>query len=190
MLGWPRSLATSKLSRAPLSASSPHMLGASCKQFHPKQSELIYLSIIMISHQVQAPDCLFCAGRPLPPWPCSRYAGLLSLSPDLLILLKVFLDALASLDFKLSVGEWVTYRFTASASTGLSDFFFVICLLTNLQAWNCDNILVSSCNISTTSRKLSSCQQRITTRNQQITRRKQYITTIYSQPKLWVKNPA
>lgn len=35
-------------------------------QFHPKQSELIYPSIIMILHQVQAPHCLFCAGRPLP----------------------------------------------------------------------------------------------------------------------------
>lgn len=47
-------------------------------QFHPKQSELIYPSIIIISPQVQAPDCLFCAGRPLPPWSCSRYTGLLS----------------------------------------------------------------------------------------------------------------
>ena len=81
LLGWPHSLATSKLSPAPLSASSPHMPGAYCKEFiihfHPKQSDLIYPSIIVISHQVQAPDCLFCAGRPLPPWSCSRYAGLL-----------------------------------------------------------------------------------------------------------------
>ena len=37
--------------------------------------------------------------------------------------LPSFLDALASLDFKLSVSQSVTYRFsTASASTGLSDF--------------------------------------------------------------------
>ena len=83
LLGWPRSLATSKLSPAPLSASSPHMPGACCREFimikfHPKQSELIYPSITIISHQVQAPHCLFCAGRPLPPWSCSRYTGLLS----------------------------------------------------------------------------------------------------------------
>ena len=35
-----------------------------------------------------------------------------------------FLDALASLDFKLSVTESVSDVFTASASTGLSDFFY------------------------------------------------------------------
>ena len=35
-----------------------------------------------------------------------------------------FLDALASLDFKLSVSQWVSDVFTASASTGLSDYFF------------------------------------------------------------------
>ena len=33
-----------------------------------------------------------------------------------------FLDALASLDLKLSVSEWVINVFTASASTGLSDY--------------------------------------------------------------------
>ena len=34
-----------------------------------------------------------------------------------------FLDALASLDLKLSVSEWVSdLPFSASASTGLSDF--------------------------------------------------------------------
>ena len=38
-----------------------------------------------------------------------------------------FLDALASLDFKLSVSQSVIYRFsTASASTGLSELFLVI----------------------------------------------------------------
>ena len=40
-----------------------------------------------------------------------------------------FLDALASLDFKLSVSQWVsqcfTVFFTASASTGLSDLFLI-----------------------------------------------------------------
>ena len=35
-----------------------------------------------------------------------------------------FLDALASLDFKLSVSESFTF-FTASASTGLSELFFL-----------------------------------------------------------------
>ena len=39
-----------------------------------------------------------------------------------------FLDALASLDLKLSVSGWAIYRcsnyFTASASTGLSDYFY------------------------------------------------------------------
>ena len=35
-----------------------------------------------------------------------------------------FLDALASLDFKLSVSEWFTF-FTASASTGLSELFLI-----------------------------------------------------------------
>ena len=39
---------------------------------------------------------------------------------------RYFLDALASLDLKLSVSEWVIYRFSnyfkASASTGLSDY--------------------------------------------------------------------
>ena len=38
--------------------------------------------------------------------------------------LFLFLDALASLDFKLSVTESVSDVFTASASTGLSDFFY------------------------------------------------------------------
>ena len=42
---------------------------------------------------------------------------------------EVLLDALASLDFKLSVTEWVSewvidIFFTASASSGLSDLFF------------------------------------------------------------------
>ena len=36
---------------------------------------------------------------------------------------NLFLDALASLDFKLSVSEWVIHLSTASASTGLSDFY-------------------------------------------------------------------
>ena len=36
---------------------------------------------------------------------------------------NVFLDALASLDLKLSVSESVIDVFTASASTGLSDLF-------------------------------------------------------------------
>ena len=35
---------------------------------------------------------------------------------------ELFLDALASLDFKLSVSESFTF-FTTSASTGLSDYF-------------------------------------------------------------------
>ena len=34
-----------------------------------------------------------------------------------------FLDALASLDLKLSISESVIDVFTASASTGLSDYF-------------------------------------------------------------------
>ena len=38
--------------------------------------------------------------------------------------IKLFLDALASLDPKLSLSEKVTF-FTASASTGLSDYFLV-----------------------------------------------------------------
>ena len=40
--------------------------------------------------------------------------------------LKTFLDALASLDFKLSVSERFTV-FTASASTGLSELFLWRC---------------------------------------------------------------
>ena len=36
----------------------------------------------------------------------------------------IFLDALASLDLKLSVSESVIDVFTASASTGLSDYSF------------------------------------------------------------------
>ena len=40
----------------------------------------------------------------------------------------VFLDALASLDFKLSVSECVIHLFSASASTGLSELFLEICL--------------------------------------------------------------
>ena len=39
--------------------------------------------------------------------------------------LTIFLDALASLDFKLSVSQWVTF-FTASACTGLSELFWII----------------------------------------------------------------
>ena len=44
-----------------------------------------------------------------------------------------FLDALASLDLKLSVAQWVIDIFTASASTGLSDYFvlFPICYCMN-----------------------------------------------------------
>ena len=38
-------------------------------------------------------------------------------------ILACFLDALASLDLKLSVSAWVRDVFTASASTGLSDLF-------------------------------------------------------------------
>ena len=44
-----------------------------------------------------------------------------------------FLDALTSFDFKLSVSQSVTYRFfTASASTGLSDFFYTPCSIANI----------------------------------------------------------
>ena len=46
-----------------------------------------------------------------------------------------FLDALASLDFRLSVSQWLIF-FTASASTGLSDLFLVIvhklCLISDI----------------------------------------------------------
>ena len=72
-----------------------------------------------------------------------------------MLLLKVlcFLDALASLDFKLSVTEWFTF-FTASASTGLSELFITLKKL----AWNYtpihddvfDAIAVSSWTITST----------------------------------------
>ena len=48
----------------------------------------------------------------------------------------LFLDALASLDFKLWVGQLLTV-FTASASTGLSDFFALqlLCGFVILSGW-------------------------------------------------------
>ena len=53
------------------------------------------------------------------PYCVSKVVGILSQNSDV-----PFLDALASLDFKLSVTELVRDVFTASASTGLSDFFY------------------------------------------------------------------
>ena len=48
-----------------------------------------------------------------------------NVAADFYVVLRItFLDALASLDFKLSVSQSVIYRFsTASTSTGLSELF-------------------------------------------------------------------
>ena len=72
--------------------------------------------------------------------------------------LFIFLDALASLDFKLSVSESFTF-FTASASTGLSELFYLVslCLFAfvspclhvfvfwSLSLYNTDNYPDSTC---------------------------------------------
>ena len=50
-------------------------------------------------------------------------------------IMAYFLDALASLDLKLSLSEWVIYRFSnyfkASASMGLSDYLVNIAMIGN-----------------------------------------------------------
>ena len=54
------------------------------------------------------------------------------------ILLSEFLDALASLDLKLSVSDWVINRFQLAHihSTGLSELFFSKCrLLDDWHSW-------------------------------------------------------